>query len=219
MGEIFMKNYSKSYKESKTFILSYKIENGKLIIKLASGELYVIPYSNKNEQKILSKMEKQVRRAKLKPMGISNLVFFIPAILIISRFFGGLIFFGASLLCVILIGGIIIHSNKMKEVKKLNYFLEYKELLNKDIEKSENVKLGISKKANKEIEVQKSKNKPAFTINNMDNYSLKDLQIINENICRLHFFGFDEKTTELDDIPEEKGPVLKRALNKENKLY
>ena len=164
-------------------------------------------------------MEKQARRAKVEPVDNSKIIILLlPLILIPSGCFGGFALFVASVSCVTIVS-VIAYLNKMKEIKKLNYFLDKKELLNKDIEKSENVKLGISKKANKEIEVQKSKNKPAFTINNMDNYSLKDLQIINENICRLHFFGFDEKTTELDDIPEEKGPVLKRALNKENKLY
>ncbi len=96
--------------------------------------------------------------------------------------------------------------------KKLKYFLAHKEELNKDIEKSENVKVGLSNKAVKEIE-KRVENKPTVNINNLDNYSLKDLKQIRENIERISYFVFDESET----LDEEKGPVLKMTLKDNEK--
>ena len=51
----------------------------------------------------------------------------------------------------------IINAIKKRDIKKLNYFLDHKEELNENIEKSEkseNIKLGVSKKAIKQIELQ-----------------------------------------------------------------
>lgn len=61
-----MKDYSLNYDDSKKFILSYKIENKKILAKFANGDLLVIPYSEENENKIISKMEEQARNAKVK---------------------------------------------------------------------------------------------------------------------------------------------------------
>ena len=105
-------------------------------------------------------------------------------------------------------------------IKKLNYFLDHKEELNENIEKSEkseNIKLGVSKKAIKQIELQKSKNKQPFNINNIDNYSLSDLKALRENIKRISTFGFNEEETILEDTIEKKGPVLKMTLDNKRK--
>ena len=50
-----MKDYSLNFEDFTTFILNYKIENNLIIVKIASGENYVIPYTLKNEKKYLSK--------------------------------------------------------------------------------------------------------------------------------------------------------------------
>lgn len=63
-----MKDYSLNYDDSKKFILSYKIENGKIVAKLASGESCTVPYSEENENKIISRMEEQARYAQPKPL-------------------------------------------------------------------------------------------------------------------------------------------------------
>ena len=111
----------------------------------------------------------------------------------------------------------IINAIKKRDIKKLNYFLDHKEELNENIEKSENIKLGVSKKAIKQIELQKSKNKQPFNINNIDNYSLSDLKVLRENIERISTFGFNEEETILEDTIEEKGPVLKMTLDNKRK--
>ena len=111
----------------------------------------------------------------------------------------------------------IINAIKKRDIKKLNYFLDHKEELNENIEKSENIKLGVSKKAIKQIELQKSKNKQPFNINNIDKYSLSDLKALRENIERISPFGFNDEETILEDTIEEKGPVLKMTLDNKRK--
>lgn len=224
-----MKNYSLNYDDSKSFILSYKIENGKIVAKLASGELYTVPYSEENENKIISRMEKQARYAEPKPLNTPDKILAISQPLVlpiaIMNFINNGGWFYGIMLAIIVEGAIyypakaIINAIKKRDIKKLNYFLDNKEELNKSIEKSENMKLGISKKAVKEIELQRSKNKQPFNINNIDNYSLSDLKALRENIERISTFGFNEEEPILEDTIEEKGPVLKKTLDsKKNNL-
>lgn len=224
-----MKNYSLNYDDSKSFILSYKIENGKIVAKLASGELYTVPYSEENENKIISRMEKQTRYAEPKPLNTPDKILAISQPLVlpiaIMNFINNGGWFYGIMLAIIVEGAIyypakaIINAIKKRDIKKLNYFLDNKEELNKSIEKSENMKLGISKKAVKEIELQRSKNKQPFNINNIDNYSLSDLKALRENIERISTFGFNEEEPILEDTIEEKGPVLKKTLDsKKNNL-
>ena len=222
-----MKDYSLNYDDSKKFILSYKIENGKIVAKLASGELYTVPYSEENENKIISRMEEQARYAHPKPLKVFDKILAIsqPLILpiaIINFVNNGGWFYGI-ILAVIAAGAIgypakvIINAIKKRDIKKLNYFLDNKEELNESVEKSENMKLGVSKKAVKEIELQRSENKQPFNINNIDNYSLSDLKALRENIERISTFGFNEEEPILEDTIEEKGPVLKMTLDNKRK--
>lgn len=226
-----MKDYSLNYDDSKKFILSYKIENGKIVAKLASGESYTVPYSEENENKMISRMEEQARYAQPKPLQMVDKILTIsqPLMLPIAvmNFVNNGGWFYGMLLVIIFESAIyypaktiinaIINAIKKRDIKKLNYFLDHKEELNENIEKSENIKLGVSKKAIKQIELQKSKNKQPFNINNIDNYSLSDLKALRENIERISTFGFNEEETILEDTIEEKGPVLKITLDNKRK--
>lgn len=222
-----MKDYSLNYDDSKKFILSYKIENGKIVAKLASGELYTVPYSEENENKIISRMEKQARYAEPKPLKTLDKILAISQPLVlpiaIMNFVNNVGWFYGIMLAIIVEGAIyypakaIINAIKKRDIKKLNYFLDNKEELNESIEKSENMKLGVSKKAVKEIELQRSENKQPFNINNIDNYSLSDLKALRENIERISTFGFNEEEPILEDTIEEKGPVLKKTLDSKKK--
>ncbi len=222
-----MKDYSLNIYDSKTFILSYKIENGKIIAKLASGELYTIPYSRENENIIISRMEMQARNAQLKSLKTMDIILsitqpFVLPIAIMNFLNHGGWFYGIIL--AILVEGaiyyptkIIINAIKKRDIEKLNYFLNHKEELNEGIEKIENMKLSVSKKAIKQIELQKSENKEPFNINNIDNYSLSDLKTLKKNIERIFSFGFKEEETILEDTDKEKGKMLKRTLGDKRK--
>ena len=217
-----MKNYSLNSDEAKKFILSYKIDNGKIIAKLASGELYIIPYSEKNEKTVISIMEKQARQAKPKSLNATDETIAVAMPSLLFLFIGVFVsnggWFYSIPIAFTTVGTIyylakpIKNAIKKRDIKKLNYFLDHKEELNENVEKSRNMKLGISKRVFKEIEVQKSENKQPFTINNIDNYSLKDLKILKENIERISSFGFDEEEYALEDTMKEKGTVLKKTL-------
>ena len=172
-------------------------------------------------------MEEQARYAQPKPLQMVDKILTIsqPLMLPISimNFVNNGGWFYGMLLAIIVESAIyypaktIINAIKKRDIKKLNYFLDHKEELNENIEKSENIKLGVSKKAIKQIELQKSKNKQPFNINNIDNYSLSDLKALRENIERISTFGFNEEETILEDTIEEKGPVLKITLDNKRK--
>ena len=172
-------------------------------------------------------MEEQARYAQPKPLRMLDKILTISQPLMlpiaIMNFVNNGGWFYGILLAIIAEGAIyypaktIINAIKKRDIKKLNYFLDHKEELNENIEKSENIKLGVSKKAIKQIELQKSKNKQPFNINNIDNYSLSDLKALRENIERISPFGFNEEETILEDTIEEKGPVLKMTLDNKRK--
>lgn len=224
-----MKDYSLNYNDSKKYILSYKIENDRIIEKLSNKESYDMPYSAENEATIISMMEHQARCAQLKPLGTSDKIYAIldPILLpfAIMNFVnnGGL--FRALVLGVIATGTIIhpviaiTYMVKKRYIKKLNYFLDNKEELNEGIKKNPNLELGISKKAANEIELRISKNKQPFDINNIDTYSLSDLRTLKDNIERFSSLGFDEEEPVLEDTIGNKTPVLRRTLEKKKNNF
>lgn len=221
-----MKDYSLNIFEQKRYILSYQIKKGKIIAKLASGEIYTIPYTEKNEQLVISKMEKQAKQAHVKPILTIDKVLSItqPAILplAISIFInnGGWLY--GIVLAVVAIGAVkyptqrIIHAIKERDIKKMNYFLEHKQELNDNFVDSKNMLLGVSKKAANEIKLQQEtsdKSDKIFNINSIDNYSLNDLKMLRENLRRISSFGFDEKNEILSNSSqEEQGPILKKTM-------
>ena len=223
-----MKDYSLNDDDSKKFILSYKIENGEIVAKLASGELYTIPYSEENENEIISRMEEQAERAQptpFKPFEIIYAILNSTALpFAISNFVNNVRLGNGIVLTGVFIGTIetsrrvIIYAIEKRDIEKLNYFLDNKEELNKIVKlTSENMKLGVSKKAVSEIELQRSEKKPPFTINNIDVYSLSDLKAVRANAERILTFGFNEEP--ILNNREEQGPVLKKVPNcKKNSL-
>lgn len=135
-----MKDYSLNYDDSKKFILSYKIENGKIVAKLASGESCTVPYSEENENKIISRMEEQARYAQPKPLQMLDKILTISQPLMlpiaIMNFVNNGGWFYGMFLAIIVEGAIyypaktIINAIKKRDIKKLNYFLDHKEELN-----------------------------------------------------------------------------------------
>ena len=200
-----------NYKE---FILSYKIVDNKIIVKLASQEDYIIPYTKENENKIIDKMENQIINIKLKPIDKLDkyLAFLFPLILplTIANFinYGG--WFYAIILFLVAIDTIYLpikwinYNRKSAYLEKLKMFLDNKKELNDSIENNNNMLLGLSSKVKKEIEIQQSNNKEPININNIDNYSLDDLKKLKENLLRIKSFNFDENTK------EEKTYVLRK---------
>ena len=185
-----MRNYSTNYEDYQEYILSYKIENKEIIIKLATNELYVIPYTKENERIVIAMMERQAKNIKEVPIEIIRRnIAFVGASLSLSLIaFMKYIAVGnfITLFAIIMFGSLTILSTstaiqniiRNKDIKKFRYFLKNKKELNINAKKTKN--LNISKKAEREI--QKQNNITPININNIDSYSLKDLKKIRENI-------------------------------------
>lgn len=205
-----MRDYSLNSEERKQFILYYTVVDSNLIVKLASGEDYVIPYNEVNVQKVLSRMEKQVEN--------------IPAIedACNKKFksyskwslcnIGLLVINGVSLLLWGLIPGLsiptiailvyMLASNiascidaklTLRDIKKHKYFVENQEEFNNNkVRENNNIFLGVSEKAIERIK-QTPAGQPVFDINAIAYYSLTDLQQLIKNIKRDSAFNFSEE--------------------------
>ncbi len=208
-----MKDYSLNTEEQKKYILSYKIEGKKIIAKLASGKSYTIPYTEENEQLVISKMKSQARKAEVEPLNIIDKILSIFLPLLLPFAIANFINYGEWILGIILViiakGAIkypaksIINAIKERDIKKLNYFLDHQQELNNNIRN-----LIVSQKTDSQIKSKQTEEKKLFNINNIDNYSLNDLINLREILKRISSFGFKEDESTL----EEQRPVLKRAL-------
>jgi hypothetical protein len=221
-----MKDHSKNKEDARTYILSYEVINNEIILKLASGEKYIVPYSEENEMKVIDKMENQALFCKT-PTTVNDITVFqyfiglgalwLPAsgVLQTIRFinnpgvYSGIWMVLHGLGAVFCVANVLHNIYLKKDAKKLCYFIEHRRELNEKIGSSENMKLGLSKKTIKEIEKAQSTDKQPINVTNIDNYSLKELKILKANVERMTDFGFDEKTPKLKDVKVKKRELIK----------
>ena len=210
-----MKDYSLDKAEKKTYILSYKINDGKIIAKLASGESYTIPYTEENEKSVISKMEKQALKAKDKSK--DNVAYKIFPISIVLCGTYCIFTTGPAFICLSIITAIstaiyarkkIINIIQKRDIRKLECFLNYKDKINETIEHNENMLLNVRKKTINQIKKQQDIHKEPLNINNIDNYSLNDLITLKENLERIYSFGFNEN----ENMIEKKGKQKKLKI-------
>lgn len=204
-----MQNFSMKRHQEKTFILNYRIELGQMIIKLASKEKYVIPYTVDNEKNVLNRMRKQVLRAdafetkqrKRFSDAIVNIVvaFFLEFISIyllinpkedisfvwsiIGIVFGGILMMGA-------IYWIIQSQRRIIDLRKNRLFLKQEKRLNDNIKNNQNILFHTSRKTRAVISSKVIKHQIAFTFNTIDDIKYKELKRILDNINRAEEFGF-----------------------------
>ena len=150
-----MKYYSINGNDRSSYILSYKIIDGKIITKYANGDCCSITYNKKNENMILSKMEEQARRAEVMPLSDNEKRLPLsPWILILTVFnfinFGGLLYlivmilsFGCTAAFII---SHIIYKIRKDDIKRLKLFLNNKDMLNDNIKNNDDVLINTSKK-------------------------------------------------------------------------
>ena len=187
-----MKDYSSNREEAKEFILSYKIFNNEIISKLACGEYYTIPYSIENENKIISKMEEQAKQLKIEPITFFDILFSISSLTLSFGSFCnllknddwryGLLTSGFVLITCYYLSEIKRKKSKIKDIEKLNFFLENKEIL--ELLKIYNSKIN-----------SENKNSGLININNIDHYSLKDLKHFKEDILNITIEEFGLRKT------------------------
>ncbi len=219
-GGILMKNYSLNFKDSQTFILNYSVKDNQLIVHLASGDDWFIPYTLENEKNLLERMKYQVLNSKkfIKKICesysscqsgiISNGVrvgacvfLVIVGNVIIDLLFEPLaLIFGSCIIedvCKMIYWrsyGIDILKNKM--------FIDNEELLNKKVRLNSNILFNINEKTKKLIS-STPEGEPVFSLNNMDKFKYSELKKILENIKRDEQFGFDYSSI-LEENPTQR---------------
>lgn len=213
-----MNVYTLNIEDRKKFILNYKIKNGNIIIRLASKEKYVIPYTEENEQKILERMKKQItenidfERKAIKEYVILTVLTYLlgfGTFLIATRFIPGLISY-PSLKTVFaniptfvasgftLISAILTMSTKevLEDFRKNKLYLDKEEEINGKIKSNQNMLSNVSNKTKKIVE-KATEDRPVLDINKMDKVSLQDLKQILENFKRDEEFDFDYEPKKL----------------------
>ncbi len=224
-----MKYYSINGNDRSSYILSYKIIDGKIITKYANGDCCSITYNKKNENMILSKMEEQARRAEVMPLSDNEKRLPLsPWILILTVFnfinFGGLLYlivmilsFGCTAAFII---SHIIYKIRKDDIKRLKLFLNNKDMLNDNIKNNDDVLINTSKKMVKQIKLRKCQGKVIFNINNIDTYSLKDLIILRNNIQSVYLSDFKYNDVLDNDLDEIQDSSFKKSLTlRKNKNY
>jgi len=228
-----MKDYSLNYEASKTFILNYKIEDNQIIVNLASGEEYIIPYSLKNEKKLLALMKEQVlvsdvfkSKQEKRFSGACKWVIWNSAMFVaIEVFYAVLLATGSSPLPIVsgIVNGIYVgvyvfnttcrvysmidSKKKIKDVNKNRMFLNNEELLNEKVKSNQNILSNTNAKT-KELVSSTPEDAQVFSLNTMDKIKYQELKTILENIKRDVQFGFEYSSTE-----EEKPMVLTKKKN------
>ncbi len=214
-----MKNYTTNVKDAKTFIKNYTIKDNLITIQLALGEEEHIPYTKENEQKILERMEEQVRNAgenidKLKKdakeakieliyFGKIGILFLglviLTQLLFIGPFAAFTIPLKLALVCSIF--ALVLNSyvfydakSKVKDFEKNKLYLESKEQIEEsDFSKNGNLLKEINEKTKTMMQVSPKEN---ININTMNKIKYRELKQILENIKRERNFGFDYSQVE-----------------------
>lgn len=220
-----MKDYSLNYEDSKTFILNYKIEDNQIIVNLASGEEYIIPYSLENEKKLLEQMKEQVldsdvfKSKQEKRFSVawkwaiwsSAMLVFNAVVLatgssslpIVSGLCAGWFVFDITYR----VYSMIDSKKKIKDVNKNRMFLNNEELLNEKVKSNQNILSNTNTKT-KEFVASTPEDAQVFSLNTMDKIKYQELKTILENIKRDEQFGFEYSSTK-----EEKPMVLTKKRN------
>ena len=206
-----MKDYSKSLEERRVFILSYEIKDEQIIINLAKGEPYPIPYTEENLKKVDEKMKAQVKRATgkrkrnfISVFGSARRSVIFPLCLLLdiilmellqNTLIYYLVAFGANFSVCLLLRGIeriVIRNSKKADLEKSIFFMENEDTINKHLSNT-NALNGLSEKTIAKIEEVKAKSK-SFKLNDIDNLTYDELVKLRDNINRIMSFGFDEGT-------------------------
>lgn len=205
-----MKDYSTSFEEYERFILNYIIKGDVIKINLASGEIYVIPYTRKNEKKIIEKMKNQVLNsdkflekeekrysASCKWLKLDSIFLGLNIIALILGLPEQIITDIVSLCSLILSLGLITNlyvfntsKNNIRDVEKNRLIVENEDKINENIKVNENV-LYKTTFETKDLVESAPKDEPAITINNADNIPYKDIKRIVDNIDKAENLDFD----------------------------
>ena len=231
-----MKDYSITGTEEKTFILGYNIIGNQIVVRLASGDTYPVPYTKENEESILKVMEKQVTEAgskqndRLKKSILGALVSTVTTAYLLTAVFitndADFIYsFFASLSCFNLstdIYRIIDSIANKKDIEKHMFFIrELKEKLEKKRFKlNQELKPSLvanTSKNTQELAKSSPVDSPILNINSVDKVKYKELRQILQNIKMIEAFNINYPNSEVkeDSTNVEEAPYSYKNTNPE----
>lgn len=184
-----MNKYLLDSKGTDYYILSYHVANNKIYVFLANNKSYILPYTKRNEEVIVSRMEKQASTLKKKEKSPFHILrYIIEAIIgvtaILALGTGVLIALGviyavfASLNLLLYIKTI---DRQNEEIEKMQYFLKNQEGLNSVVEEEKNKKL-LKDETIEKIDYEIKNSRKPFNINNIDYYKLSELKKLSEAV-------------------------------------
>jgi len=198
-----MRDYSLTEEEKAKFILRYEIVNkivgGKrIVIKFATGEEQVIPYSTENEKRVLEIMKKQVLDAKeygaemldkksklISLMAAETFFATCPAFYIPEK---GYYFLSIpGLLILKNICRFINVQSKQNDYLKSKAFIENEKLFTAK-NMNENAFYGVKKKTQNKFQGK------TINLNDIDSISSRELYRLISNLMKNQEFGFDLET-------------------------
>jgi len=196
MGGKDMRNYNKYHEKS--FITNYKLVGSSIVVYYDNGKKDLYPYRATTEKEIIEKMERQAQKIIEGPYvqyqkKLKLNLMLTPLVLVTSFFSSGII---SLIICLIGVtcGVVSIkeYSRRIKDIKKMEFFLENKKELYESFE------------LNNQKENCISKDNDDLSINTIDNYSLNDLRKLRNSIQQVN----NRSKFKLND--EVKRLVLKR---------
>lgn len=211
-----MKDYTMNKEEKNMFILNYKIKKNNIIIRLASKEKYIVPYTEENEKIILDRMKEQVTEnidfekeasKEYIILTLFTIALAFTTVLLMGKYLPSLIshptlktlisnipsFIGLGLTSISALFSVSAQET-LEDFRKNKLYLNKEEELNEKINNNQNLLSNVSTKTKKMVETA-TEDKPVFDINKIDKVTLKDLKQLLENFKRDEEFGFDYTKT------------------------
>lgn len=223
-----MRDYSLNLEDSKTFVLNYTIKENQIIVNLAKGENFIIPYTPENEKKLLEIMKTQVlmsdrfMKTQEKRFSMSWKLTILSVFMLMYNVFvlasGKSILPVGSGLCAGLfvfniiynVLGMVDSKKNINDIKKNLTLVYNEERLNEKVKKNPYVLaniLAITDEKSKGMVSSTPTEPHVFTLNNTDGISYRQLEKILKVIDREEAFGFDYSS-----VSDDKPLVLKRKL-------
>lgn len=231
-----MKDYSKYLENAQDYILSYKKEDGCILVTFADKTVVTYAYNIALEQRIIEKMKNQANEAiklrdyfqrKFDEYGRNRLIdlLFGSGTLIASAIFKivsqnndsfgsilGVSFYSSGLYDSL---RTLSFSNKLKDIDKLEYFFRNEQELNGTNEAYSLVNLAgsnIGKKTLRLIFDALFQGLAPVNLNNIDKFELGDLVNLKE-----HFAKFKMVSADSEEKTEEQGRSLTKEYNQNNR--
>ena len=221
-----MIDYTLKLEDKKTFILNYEIKDNEIIVHLADGNTYIVPYTKDNEKKVLDTMEKQVatksndfKNQQLEKtwtatkfmVGVA--IALILSLLTLSGIYLAVaigIFTMSEILAVVKFNKI---DAKIKDVNKNSSYYKNELDLNKELATNKNILNKVNEKT-KEYVTSILNNNEKLDINKIDKIPSEDIMKMIENLesAKKLDFDFPVNEEEKEEVEEEKPVVLTKVM-------